>query len=37
MSIVGPSRPPAPPVPSVKIEASALMGMTRARMTPLPW
>ena len=30
--IVGPSRPPEPPVPSVKIDASAFTQATRLRM-----
>ena len=34
--IVGPSRPPEPPLPSVRIDASALTQMTRRRTTP-PW
>ena len=32
--IVGPSRPPDPPLPSVRIEAMALTQMTRRRTTP---
>ena len=32
--MVGPSRPPEPPVPSVKIDASALTHATRLRTTP---
>ena len=32
--MVGPSRPPEPPVPSVKIDASALTQATRLRTTP---
>ena len=32
--MVGPSRPPAPPVPSVKIDASAFTHDTRRRTTP---
>ena len=32
--IVGPSRPPEPPVPSVNSDASALTHATRRRMTP---
>ncbi len=36
--IVGPSRPPEPPVPRVKIEASAFTQVTRRRMSPaLRW
>ena len=34
--MVGPSRPPEPPLPSVRIDASALTQMTRRRTTP-PW